>query len=91
MTCFCYQGRSNLPPEKVPWDALKSLLSMSIYGGRIDNDFDQRLLDSFIDKLFTPATFSSDYVLVPQGNGVVSSINIPDGIRSVLCSGFPTL
>ena len=45
------QGRSNLPPEKVPWDALKALLRMSIYGGRIDNDFDQRLMDSFIDKV----------------------------------------
>jgi len=75
------QGRSNLPPEKVPWDALRSLLGMSIYGGRIDNDFDQRLLDSFIEKVFTPATFTSDFTLVPQGNGVVKSIGMPDGIR----------
>lgn len=49
--CLLLQGRSNLPPEKVPWDALKALLRMSIYGGRIDNEFDQRLMDSFIDKV----------------------------------------
>lgn len=35
------KGRSNLPPDKVPWDALKTLLSQCIYGGRIDNSFDQ--------------------------------------------------
>ena len=78
---YLFQGRSNLPPEKVPWDALRSLLGMSIYGGRIDNEFDQRLLDSFIDKVFTSATFNSDFTLVPQGNGVSKSIAIPDAIR----------
>jgi dynein heavy chain 1 len=35
------QGRSNISPEKVPWDALQSLFSQCIYGGKIDNDFDQ--------------------------------------------------
>lgn len=34
-------NRANLPPEKIPWDALVTLLSQSIYGGKIDNDFDQ--------------------------------------------------
>ena len=35
------QGRTNLPPNKVPWSAFSTLLSQCIYGGRIDNDFDQ--------------------------------------------------
>ena len=35
------QGRTNLPPDKVPWSAFRTLLSQCIYGGRIDNDFDQ--------------------------------------------------
>lgn len=35
------QGRTNLPPDKLPWSAFKTLLSQCIYGGRIDNDFDQ--------------------------------------------------
>lgn len=41
--CICnyFQGRTNLPPEKVPWDAIKTLLSQCIYGGKIDNEFDQ--------------------------------------------------
>lgn len=41
-----------------------TLLSQSIYGGKIDNDFDQRLLQSFLNKLFTPKSFESDFALV---------------------------
>ncbi|KAH8272311.1 hypothetical protein KR026_001466 [Drosophila bipectinata] len=52
-------GRTNLPLEKVPWDALITLLSQSIYGGKIDNDFDQRLLTSFLKKLFTARSFEA--------------------------------
>ncbi|XP_017775192.1 PREDICTED: dynein heavy chain, cytoplasmic isoform X3 [Nicrophorus vespilloides] len=77
-------GRTNLPPEKVPWDALVTLLSQSIYGGKIDNVFDQRLLHSFLTKLFTPKSFESDFALVanidggPNGN---RHITMPDGTR----------
>lgn len=59
-----FQGRTQLPPEKVPWDALVTLLSQCIYGGKIDNDFDQRLLTSFLSKLFTPQSFEADFALV---------------------------
>ena len=38
---YLLQGRANLPPEKVPWDAFRTLLSQCIYGGKIDNEFDQ--------------------------------------------------
>jgi len=41
VVCWLFQGRTNLPPEKVPWDAIKTLLSDCIYGGKIDNAFDQ--------------------------------------------------
>ncbi|XP_026482181.1 dynein heavy chain, cytoplasmic isoform X8 [Ctenocephalides felis] len=80
-------GRTNLPPEKVPWDALVTLLSQSIYGGKIDNDFDQRLLVSFLSKLFTPRSFESDFALVANVDGVAGGpngqrhITMPDGTR----------
>ncbi|XP_044746185.1 dynein heavy chain, cytoplasmic isoform X2 [Coccinella septempunctata] len=77
-------GRTNLPPEKVPWDALVTLLSQSIYGGKIDNDFDQRLLQSFLKKLFTPKSFESDFALVANidnGPGGNRHITMPDGTR----------
>lgn len=80
-------GRTNLPPEKVPWDALVTLLSQSIYGGKIDNDFDQRLLSSFLHKLFTPRSFEADFALVANVDGVAGGpngqrhITMPDGTR----------
>merc|ERR1712127_523745 len=31
------QGKSNLSPTAIPWDAIRALLNQVIYGGRIDN------------------------------------------------------
>ncbi|XP_030854690.1 cytoplasmic dynein 1 heavy chain 1 [Strongylocentrotus purpuratus] len=73
------KGRSNLPPNKVPWDAMKTLLSQCIYGGRIDNDFDQRLLSAFVEKLFNAKSFDSDFPLIPDVEG--KTICMPEGIR----------
>jgi len=84
---LCFQGRTNLPPEKVPWDAVVTLLSQCIYGGKIDNDFDQRLLVSFLAKLFTPRSFEADFALVANVDGVAGGpggqrhITMPDGTR----------
>ncbi|XP_069984452.1 dynein heavy chain, cytoplasmic isoform X4 [Penaeus vannamei] len=74
-------GRTNLPPEKVPWDALATLMSQCIYGGKIDNEFDQRLLTSFLCKLFTPKSFDPDFALVSNVDGKDGQITMPDGIR----------
>lgn len=54
-------------------------MSQSIYGGKIDNDFDQRLLHSFLTKLFTPRSFESDFALVANIDG--GHITMPDGSR----------
>ncbi|XP_013181616.1 PREDICTED: dynein heavy chain, cytoplasmic-like, partial [Papilio xuthus] len=77
-------GRTNLPPEKVPWEALVTLLSQCIYGGKIDNLFDQRLLHSFLCKLFTPKSFEADFALVANVDGATGNqrhITMPDGNR----------
>ena len=76
------QGRTNLPPDKVPWSAMRTLLSQCIYGGRIDNDFDQRLLNSFVNRLFTVKSFEADFPLVTNIDGHRGkNINMPEGIR----------
>jgi len=64
------KSRSNIDPERIPWDALRTLLSQSIYGGRIDNDFDQRLLESFISRLFSPKAYDADFLLTETGEPV---------------------
>ena len=72
-------SRKNLPPEKIPFKAILTLLSQCIYGGKIDNMFDQRLLESFLEKLFNAKCFEVDYPLVQGKN-----IHMPEGIIVVM-------
>ena len=84
-------GRVNLAPEKVPWDAIRSSLELVMYGGRIDNAFDQARLKAFVHAVFTPQAYSSDFPLVsafdPATNGFKTLLAAPeattyDGFRA---------
>lgn len=77
------QGRQNIAPDKIPWAALKTLMAQSIYGGRIDNEFDQRLLITFLERIFTKGSFDSEFKLALKVDGH-KDLKMPDGIRSVL-------
>uniref|UniRef100_A0A1I7Y6V7 Dynein heavy chain, cytoplasmic n=1 Tax=Steinernema glaseri TaxID=37863 RepID=A0A1I7Y6V7_9BILA len=72
-------NRSNVSPDKLPWSTLQTLLSQCIYGGKIDNKFDQILLDSFLEKLFTEKAFESNCVLINNIDGKSSTLCVPDG------------
>jgi dynein heavy chain 1 len=78
-------GRTNLPIDKIPWEALRTLLSQCIYGGRIDNPFDQRLLNGFLSKLFSLASLNTDMKLIveeqddKQQKPVI--VTMPDGVK----------
>ncbi|KAJ3613107.1 hypothetical protein NHX12_019361, partial [Muraenolepis orangiensis] len=74
------KGRQNISPDKIPWAALKTLMAQSIYGGRIDNEFDQRLLNTFLDRIFTTRSFDSEFKLALKVDGN-KDIKMPDGIR----------
>ncbi|KAI9031438.1 dynein heavy chain [Hyaloraphidium curvatum] len=70
-------GRANVPPEKIPWQAIRRLLKETVYGGKIDSEFDQRLLDSLVDELFVPACFELGFKLV-RGPAEVAA---PEGVK----------
>ncbi|KAG1889346.1 dynein heavy chain and region D6 of dynein motor-domain-containing protein [Suillus subluteus] len=74
------KGRANVDPANIPWDALRTLIKQSVYGGRVDSDFDQRILDAFVDKLFTPAAYNVDFDLVPT-IGEDHALEAPDGTK----------
>jgi len=74
------KGRANVDPATIPWDALRTLIKQSVYGGRVDSDFDQRILDAFVDKLFTPAAYNVDFDLVPTIGGD-HALGAPDGTK----------
>jgi dynein heavy chain 1 len=58
-------------PEAIPWEAIRTLLSQSIYGGRVDNPFDQLALDSFLGRLFSAKCFDVDFRLVQDSGAWV--------------------
>lgn len=49
--------RSNIDPNKLPWDAIKVILTQNLYGGKIDNDYDGMILNSLVEHIFTPRSF----------------------------------
>ena len=49
--------------DMVPFEAIKELFSQAIYGGKIDNEFDQQLLDTILGKLFNDQAFNSNFTL----------------------------
>jgi len=57
------QGRANIQPAKLPWDAIRQSLEQVIYGGRVDNDFDQKRLHAFVQAIFTPQSYETNFPL----------------------------
>ena len=47
-------GGGGAPPDRVPWAFLHGLLENSVYGGRIDNLSDARVLRAFLAQVFHP-------------------------------------
>lgn len=74
------KGRANVDPEQIPWDALRTLIKQSVYGGRVDSDFDQKIIDAFVDGLFTSAAYNVDFNLVPKTNGT-EVLTAPEGTK----------
>ncbi|KAN0062764.1 dynein heavy chain [Thecaphora frezii] len=71
------KGKANVDPASIPWDAIRSLLKQSVYGGKIDNNPDQTLLDSFVDELFTPAAYETGFALVKDKDPLIA----PEGTK----------
>lgn len=68
-------GRAHVAPEEIPWAALRALLAESIYGGRLDNPFDQAVLDGMVARLFHPGAFDADFSLTEEGG----RLSLPEG------------
>lgn len=69
---------SNISPDKIPWDAIGSILCESIYGGRVDNEFDYAVLKAFINHLFRKESFNSDFFLNME-SAKENCLRSPDG------------
>jgi len=70
------KGREAVDPDKIPWDALQTLVSQSIFGGKIDNDFDHKILLSLVKYFFRKETYNMNYPLFASVES--DPLTIPD-------------
>ena len=63
-------------------DAIRVLLGETIYSDKINNEYDQKILNSLTEQLFTPKGFESSFTLfsVPKSSEIVSLV-APEGRR----------
>ena len=74
------KNRSNVDPDKIPWDALRTLISQSIFGGKIDNQFDNKILNSLVNQFFRPESYNRGFRLFepPAGAGDEATLIMPE-------------
>jgi len=71
-----------LNPEKLPWDAIRSTLRKGVFGGRVTQPVDQKVLDNLVNFLFVPDTFNLNFKLVPD---IESSPILPESTAKEGC------
>lgn len=72
--------RDHIHPDRIPWGAIRALLSQSIYGGKVDNEFDQNILESMVLQFFNPRAYDNNYPLFrhPDGPDAPDVLRLPD-------------
>lgn len=77
------KARKNVDPDKIPWDALRTLIAQSVYGGKIDNDFDNKILQSLVDQFFRAESFNLNFELFQRAIGSDEKILVvPDECKT---------
>ena len=77
------KNRTNVDPDKIPWDALRTLISQSVFGGKIDNEFDNKILNSLVNQFFRPESYNENFRLFepPVGTDETETLIVPDDAR----------
>lgn len=70
-------NRSNIAPQKIPWDMIRYLVTET-YSGKIDDEGDLELLGQLVSSLLTPAAYEADHRLV---DGAEGGLVVPSGTR----------
>jgi dynein heavy chain 1 len=72
------ENRAHVAPDQMPWTALRTTLRESVYGGRVDNEFDLELMNSLLDNIFTPESYQITFTLV-KNDAEEESLRISEG------------
>mmetsp|Transcript_41826 Transcript_41826/g.82044 ORF Transcript_41826/g.82044 Transcript_41826/m.82044 type:complete len:4055 (+) Transcript_41826:307-12471(+) len=85
------RGSSSVEPGSLPWQTIWGLMEFAIYGGRIDNDHDVRVLVTYLSQYFNPEALSRGRVgplQLPQSNNHSEYLQL---IHSLSDSDAPTI
>jgi len=72
------KDKQNIDPSKIPWDAIRIIISQSMYGGKIDNEYDLKILESLVKLYFNERSFDLNYPLFKSSNGAVNILTVPE-------------
>ena len=72
------QGRSNVAPVKLPWDLIRTLV-MEMYGGKVDDEGDFKLLGDLVNQVFDPAAYENEHELVERAHNGGEGLKVPSG------------
>ena len=73
------KGQENISPNKIPWDAIRTIIHQSMYGGKIDNEYDMKILESLVNLYFNEKTFEDNYPLFKTSNeNVQNMLTVPN-------------
>ena len=77
------KNRINIDSDNIPWDALRTLISQSVFGGKIDNEFDNKILLSLVDKFFRLESYNIGFELFDKPVGSeIDVLKVPEGMKS---------
>ncbi|CAN6639183.1 dynein heavy chain, cytoplasmic [Trichomonascus vanleenenianus] len=68
--------RTNISPAQIPWAALRTLITETIYGGKIDKAEDRATLDDIVNRVLSPEAYNIGFKLVDDG-----SLSPPEGSK----------
>ncbi|WVQ73635.1 hypothetical protein IAR50_003215 [Cryptococcus sp. DSM 104548] len=74
------KGKANVDPAQIPWVAIRTLVKQAVYGGRVDSDYDQRVVDAFVDQVFNSRAYEPDFNLI-QAVDEQEGLAVPEGTQ----------
>ncbi|CCH41669.1 Cytoplasmic dynein 1 heavy chain 1 [Wickerhamomyces ciferrii] len=74
-------GRDNIAPESIQWEAIQKLVGEIIYGGKVDEDEDLKILKKLCQHIFTLKSFDHDFNMIENDVTIESGIILspPEG------------
>lgn len=72
------KDKQNIDPSKIPWNAIRIIVAQSMYGGKIDNEYDFKILESLVKLYFNERSFDLNYPLFKSSNPAVNMLTVPE-------------